>query len=143
LLRFFPWAPDRISALRNAKPAERPRLWREFWTATDPVPQTPENEALDQYFTRIAIANERFKDEGGPGWRTERGEVYVTLGEPDQMVENPPGSDTRIVQWVYNTYRAVITFTGALGFSRLRMTPASRSEFSRARAQVMRQGAVR
>ena len=143
LLRFFPWAPDRINALRNAKPADRPRLWREFWTATDPVPQTPENEALDQYFTRIAIANERFKDEGGGGWRTDRGEVYVTLGEPDQVYENPPGNDQRILQWVYSSYRAVITFTGQLGFSRLRMTPNSRAEFAKARAQAMRQGAVR
>ncbi len=139
LLRFFPWAPDRLNALRNGKPSERPRLWREFWAATDPMPQTPENEALDQYFTRIAIATERFKDEGGPGWRTDRGEVYVTLGEPDQTLETPPGNDQRIVQWVYSSYRAVITFTGQLGFSRLRMTPASRAEFARARAQVMRQ----
>ena len=139
LLRYFPWAPDRLNALRNGKPSERPRLWREFWAATDPLPQTPENEALDQYFTRIAIANERFKDEGGPGWRTDRGEVYVTLGEPDQTLETPPGNDQRIVQWVYSTYRAVITFTGQLGFSRLRMTPSSRAEFTRARAQVMRQ----
>jgi GWxTD domain-containing protein len=143
LLRYFPWAPDRVSALRNAKPGERPRLWREFWTATDPNPDTPENEALDQYFTRIAIANERYKDEGGPGWRTERGEVFVTLGDPEQALESPPGNDTRIVQWVYNNYRATITFTGQLGFSRLRMTPTSRAEFSRARAQVMRQGANR
>jgi GWxTD domain-containing protein len=143
LLRFFPWAPDRLNALRNAKPADRPRLWREFWAATDPEPSTPENEALDQYFTRIAIANERFKDEGGAGWRTDRGEVYVTLGEPDQAVETPPGNDLRIVQWMYTSYRAVITFQGQLGFSRLRLTPASRAEFSRARAEVMRQGATR
>ncbi|HEV8358465.1 MAG TPA: GWxTD domain-containing protein [Gemmatimonadales bacterium] len=143
LLRFFPWAPDQLNALRNAKPADRPRLWREFWSATDPEPATAENEALDQYFTRIAIANERFKDEGGAGWRTDRGEVYVTLGEPDQILESPPGNDTRIVQWYYNTYRAMIIFQGQLGFSRLRLRPESRAEFSRARAQVMRQGATR
>jgi len=143
LLRYFPWAPDRLNALRNAKPADRPRLWREFWAATDPEPSTPENEALDQYFTRIAIANERFKDEGGAGWRTDRGEVYVTLGEPDQTVETPPGNDMRIVQWIYTSYRAQILFQGQLGFSRLRMTAASRAEFSRARAEVMRQGAAR
>jgi GWxTD domain-containing protein len=141
LLRYFPWGSDKLNALRNAKPPDRPRLWREFWTATDPIPQTPENEALDQYFTRVAIANERFKDEAGAGWRTDRGEVYITLGEPDQVMETPPGNDTRIVQWLYNNYRALISFSGQLGFSRLRMTPASRAEFSRARAQVMRQGA--
>jgi GWxTD domain-containing protein len=143
LLRFFPWAPDRLNALRNAKPADRPRLWREFWSATDPVPETAENEALDQYFTRIAIANARFKDEGGPGWRTDRGEVFVTLGEPDQAIETPPGNEQRLIRWVYSNYRAVIDFTGQLGFSRLRMTPASRADFSRARAQVMRQGNTR
>jgi GWxTD domain-containing protein len=140
LLRFFPWRPDLLNALRGGKPAERPRLWREFWTATDPNPQTGENEALDMYFSRIAIANERFKDEGGPGWRTDRGEVYVTLGEPDQVFENPPGSDQRIVQWSYGYYRVVITFIGPIGFSRLRLTTASRADFSRARAQVIRQG---
>jgi len=143
LLRFFPWAPDRLNALRNAKPSDRPRLWREFWAATDPMPETPENEALDQYFTRIAIANGRFKDEGGPGWRTDRGEVFIVLGEPDQVIETPPGNEQRLVRWVYSTYRAVIDFTGSLGFSRLRMTPASRAEYSRARAQVMRQGNTR
>jgi len=140
LLRFFPWRPDLLNALRQARPAERPRLWREFWTATDPNPQTGENEALDMYFSRIAIANERFKDEGGPGWRTDRGEVYITLGEPDQVYENPPGSDQRIVQWAYGYYHAVITFTGPIGFSRLRITTASRADFARARALVIRQG---
>ncbi len=140
LLRFFPWRPDLLNALRQARPPERPRLWREFWTATDPNPQTGENEALDMYFTRIAVANERFKDEGGPGWRTDRGEVYITLGEPDQVYENPPGSDQRIVQWAYGYYHAVITFAGPIGFSRLRITTASRAEFARARAQVIRQG---
>lgn len=140
LLRFFPWHPDQLNALRSAKAADRPRLWREFWTATDPNPQTGENEALDMYFSRIAIANERFKDEGSPGWRTDRGEVYITLGEPDQVYENPPGSDQRIVQWSYGYYRAVITFVGPIGFSRLRLTTTSRADFSRAKAQVIRQG---
>jgi GWxTD domain-containing protein len=140
LLRFFPWRPDLLNALRSARPADRARLWREFWNATDPNPQTGENEALDLYFTRIAVANERFKDEGGPGWRTDRGEVYVTLGEPDQIYENPPGSDQRIVQWSYAYYRVVLTFTGPLGFSRLRLTTSSRADFARARAQAIRQG---
>jgi GWxTD domain-containing protein len=97
LLRYFIWAPERLAALRNAKADDRPRLWREFWTATDPIPGTPENEALDQYFIRIAIANERFRDEGGPGWRTDRGEVFITLGDPDQVLETPPSSDRRRV----------------------------------------------
>lgn len=139
LLRYFPYAPELLGQLRSAKPADRPRLWRRFWSATDPMPETPENEALDQYFTRIAIANERFRDEGGEGWRTDRGEVYITLGEPDQLYETPPSTDRRYIQWVYNNYRAVLVFEGTLGFSRLRLSPQSRAEFARARAQMLRQ----
>jgi GWxTD domain-containing protein len=136
LLRYF-GHEDKLAELRRASPSERPELWRRFWRETDPNPETPQNEALERYFTRVAIANERFREEGGPGWRTERGEVYITLGPPDQEFETPPGaSDTRVIQWAYNEYRTVLTFTGQYGFSRLRLTPASRSEFIRLRALV-------
>jgi GWxTD domain-containing protein len=138
LLRYFPNEQGLLNGLRSAKPADRARLWRQFWVATDPIPETSENEALDRYFTRLAIANERFRDEGGEGWRTERGEVFITLGEPDQFFETPPASDRRLVRWVYNEYRAVLDFEGTLGFSRLRLTPNSRSEFARARSMVTR-----
>ncbi len=137
LLRYF-GRDEQLDALRKATPENRAALWRDFWEASDPNPETPENEALDLYFTRVAIANVRFRDEGGAsgGWRTERGEVFITVGEPDQMYESPPGSDPRYVQWVYSEYRAVLTFSGAMGFSRLRLTPASRAEFARLRALV-------
>lgn len=134
LLRFFGYE-DRIDQLRKAAPTERAQLWRRFWVETDPNRDTPENEALEQYFTRVAIANERFRDEGaGQGWRSDRGEVFITLGPPDQELESPPGNETRIVQWTYGEYRSVLTFTGQLGFSRLRLTPNSRAEFARLRA---------
>lgn len=133
LLRFFGY-DDRLEALRKATAADRAQLWRRFWVDTDPNPNTAENEALEQYFTRVALANDRFREEGGQGWRTDRGEVYITLGPPDQELESPPGNDTRIVQWAYSEYRAVLTFTGQLGFSRLRLTPNSRAEFARLRA---------
>ncbi len=134
LLRFFGYE-DRLDQLRKAAPDQRAQLWRKFWVDTDPIAGTPENEALEQYFTRVAVANERFREEGsGQGWRSDRGEVLITLGPPDQELETPPGQDTRIVQWTYSEYRAVLTFQGQLGFSRLRLTPNSRSEFARVRA---------
>lgn len=138
LLRFFPSEQGLLNSLRGAKPADRARLWRQFWVATDPIPETAENEALDRYFTRLAIANERFRDEGGEGWRTERGEVFITLGEADQVYETPPATDRRLVRWVYNEYRAILDFEGTLGFSRLRLTPNSRAEFARARVMAGR-----
>ncbi len=139
LLRFFPYEPGLLGQLRGAKPADRGRLWRQFWELTDPMPETPENEALDRYFTRIAIANDQFRDEAGEGWRTDRGEVFVTLGEPDQVYETPPANDRRLIRWIYNEYRAVLDFEGTLGFSRVRLTPNSRSEFARARSLISRE----
>lgn len=136
LLRFF-GHNDELDALRKAEPALRARLWREFWDATDPNPNTPENEALDQYFTRVAIANERFREEGpNSGWQSDRGEVYITLGEPDQIAESSPAAETRITDWLYRKYNSVLRFTGAFGATRMRLTPASRAEFSRLRALV-------
>lgn len=137
LLRYFGY-DERLQALRGASAEERPALWRRFWVETDPNPATPENEALDIYFTRVAIANQRYRDEGGAsgGWRTERGEVFITLGEPDMVYESPPGRDPRIIQWSYNDYRAVLTFQGQLGFSRVRLTTESRGEFARLRTLV-------
>lgn len=135
LLRFFGY-DDRLEQLRRAAPEDRARLWREFWVASDPNSNTPENEALELYFTRVAIANERFREEGAQAWRSDRGEVFITLGPPDQELESPRSTDSRVVQWVYNEYRAVLTFTGQFGFSRLRLTPQSRSEFARVRAMV-------
>src|SRR5207244_9548807 len=55
---------------------QRPAVWREFYKATDPVESTPENEALDGYFRRIQIANQRFRSEErrvGKEGRAERG----------------------------------------------------------------------
>ncbi len=137
LLRFFPY-PQWVARLRDASPEERSALWREFWVATDPTPETPENEALDLYFTRVAIANERFREEGANAWRSDRGEVYITLGEPDVRNTNSPGADRAVEQWVYNELRGVLYFQGEVGFTRMRLIPESRAEFSRMRALVQR-----
>jgi GWxTD domain-containing protein len=134
LLRYYGYE-DRLNELRKAPPEQRAQLWRKFWVETDPIPNTSENEALEQYFTRVAIANERFREEGqGQGWKSDRGEVLITLGPPDQEIETPPGTDNRYVQWSYSEYRTVLTFQGQMGFSRLRLTPSSRSEFARVKA---------
>lgn len=137
LLRFFPYV-DWVRRLRESDATERAALWREFWVATDPTPETPENEALDLYFTRVAIANERFRDEGPNAWRSDRGEVFITLGEPDVINTNSLTADRRLEQWVYSELRGVLLFEGQLGFNRMRLVPSSRSEFSRLRALVQR-----
>ncbi|MBA3317149.1 MAG: GWxTD domain-containing protein [Gemmatimonadales bacterium] len=137
LLRYF-GEDDRIAAMRRAPASERARLWREFYEATDPNPATPENEELNQYFSRVNAANQRFKDEGLPGWRTDRGEVFITLGPPDESVESTPGTSSRIVRWTYLTHRLEVYFQDETGFGRLRLTPGSRAEYERILSRVRR-----
>ena len=74
LLRYFD-RQDLVAKLRDAPPDQRAEAWREFWTATDPAPLTPENEALDEYLHRVQIANFRFQEQGRPGLahRSRRG----------------------------------------------------------------------
>jgi GWxTD domain-containing protein len=138
LLRYF--GEDRmLDSIRNASAAQRPELWSVFWRETDPDPSTPENEAINNYFARLTIANQRFRGEGVPGWRTDRGEVYITLGEPDESFENSPGQvGGRVLRWNYLGLRASFFFVDETSFGRFRLTPSSRSELERIRARLRR-----
>lgn len=138
LLRYF-GEDERLSSLKDAPPADRARLWREFWRETDPIVATPDNEALNAYFTRLGIANTRFKGEGVPGWRTDRGEVFISIGEPDEDYETTPGQvGGRILRWTYINHRASLYFQDETGFGRYRLTPSSRAEFERVRSRIRR-----
>lgn len=132
LLRYF--APgDTLRALLNTPESERAAAWQHFYLSTDPNPATPENEAIEAYLRRVQIANERFRDEGGPGWLTERGEVFITLGEPSEMfdrrreMQNNGGT----VVWTYYEYRLTLYFYDDGGFGRYRLAPGSRAEYQR------------
>jgi GWxTD domain-containing protein len=139
ILRYF-GHDARVNALRKAPASERSRLWREFYAETDPNKVTPENEALNQYFGRISAANARFSDEGVAGWRTDRGEVFIKLGPPDESIETSPGTAGRVVRWTYLSHRLSLFFQDETGFGRLRLTPGSRAEFERTLNRVRRQG---
>ena len=69
---------------------ERDQFIEQFWLRRDPDPDTPENEYIDQYYERIQYANEKFTS-GIPGWRTDRGRIYVTFGKPDEIESHPSG----------------------------------------------------
>src|SRR5207245_562904 len=140
LLRYFD-RQDWVDSLRKASVADRPSVWRRFYKATDPVPMTPENEALDQYFRRVQTANQRFQESGDPGWLTDRGEVFITLGEPDDVFDfssDVSRSGVRGVRWTYSSLRLTLFFQDQTGFGRFRLTPMSRAEYQRVLARVRR-----
>ena len=133
-LRYFA-SPARLEALRNAAPDERASLWAAFLRETDPVPQTPQHEGLLAYFGRIAQANTRYRDEGGSGWLSDRGRVFVALGNPDQVYEpsiTNTGQRGRSMIWEYRQERLQILFVDETGFGRWRMSIAAETEFEAA-----------
>jgi GWxTD domain-containing protein len=69
---------------------ERENFIENFWRRRDPNPDTEENEFREQYYERIAYANEHFAS-GIPGWMTDRGKIYITWGKPDSVESHPSG----------------------------------------------------
>jgi GWxTD domain-containing protein len=133
-LRFFA-TPEELTALRSASPERRATAWVAFWRSTDPVPTTPENEALRDYFGRVRIANDRFGEEGTQGWLTDRGRVLLTLGEPDELFEQDEVSIRqrgRSQIWVYDRHQVRLVFVDQTGFGRWRLTASSEADLQSA-----------
>jgi len=81
---------ERDVFLRLASDEERERFIEQFWARRDPDPSTRENEFREEHYRRIQYANEHFHA-GIPGWRTDRGRVYIAFGPPDRIESHPVG----------------------------------------------------
>jgi GWxTD domain-containing protein len=129
-LRYFV-PPDRLQALRDATPAQRPAAWMTFVRETDPNPLTAEQEGLRDYFERIRTANKRFREPDTPGWTTDRGKVFDVLGEPEEISEPvaTPSQRGRTQVWEYRRQRARFVFVEEGNGDRWRLTSASQAEF--------------
>jgi len=71
---------------------ERDQFIEQFWLRRNPNPDSPENEFREQHYQRIAYANEHFAA-GKPGWRTDRGHIYISFGKPDSIDSHPSGGN--------------------------------------------------
>jgi GWxTD domain-containing protein len=69
---------------------EREQFIEQFWLRRDPTPDTTENEFKEEHYRRIAYANDHFAS-GIPGWKTDRGRIYITFGPPDEIESHPSG----------------------------------------------------
>ncbi len=69
---------------------ERESFIENFWDRRNPSPGSPENEFKEEYYRRIAYANERYAS-GIPGWKTDRGRIYIMYGAPDEIDSHPSG----------------------------------------------------
>ena len=86
--------------------ARRERFIEDFWARRDPDPGTPVNEFRVAFTARVAEAERRFRDAPYPGWKTDRGKLFVLLGPPDELRQgnaySPLGKEVPYVIWIYH-----------------------------------------
>ena len=82
---------EELSAFKKlTNNSERDQFIEDFWRRRDPTPDTAENEYKEEHYRRIAYANEHFAA-GMPGWKTDRGRIYIMYGKPDSIDAHPMG----------------------------------------------------
>src|SRR5437899_7794384 len=82
---------EELSAFKKlSNNAERDQFIEQFWLRRDPTPDTAENEYKEEHYRRIQYANEHFAA-GMPGWKTDRGRIYIMYGKADSIDSHPMG----------------------------------------------------
>ena len=117
--------PEEIDGIKNAPEAERARLWGTFWAKRDPSPGTGQNEALTEHLRRVHQAIDRYSD-GGEGWRSDRGKVYIKYGEPDHTeVRIDAQNQGEYLLWHYYEEGLTFVFYDRMGLGEYRLTDSS------------------
>jgi GWxTD domain-containing protein len=81
---------ERKAFLSLANDEERDAFIEQFWQRRNPDPDSPENTYREEHYRRIAYANEHFAA-GKPGWKTDRGHIYIAYGPADSIDSHPSG----------------------------------------------------
>lgn len=81
---------ERAAFKKFSTAEERESFIEAFWERRNPNPGSPENEFKEEYYRRIAYANEHYAS-GIPGWRADRGRIYIMYGPPDEIESHPSG----------------------------------------------------
>jgi GWxTD domain-containing protein len=119
---------ERAAFKRLPTDAEREHFIEQFWLRRDPTPGTTRNEFKEEHYRRIAYANQHYAS-SIPGWKTDRGRIYITLGPADEIESHPSGGVTSYPseQWRYRYIEGVgtnvvIEFVDSTGSGEYRMT---------------------
>ncbi len=100
---------DEIKLFKNLESdADRAAFIARFWQLRDPTPDTQENEYRSLFWRRVKEANQILQDTTDPGWKTDRGKIYVLCGPPSRIQIEPfaetkagPGAGRGLIRWIY------------------------------------------
>lgn len=98
----------------------------DFWLKRDPDPDTPDNEYKKEFEARVNYVNKRFNKEGGPGYNTDRGRIYIFMGPPNKVEEFPPAAGQSIrgfvIWWSYYDDKMAVEFADETGTGKYRIS---------------------
>lgn len=89
-VRYIITPEERKAFIQMATDEERENFIESFWMRRDPTPDSMENEYKEEHYRRIAYANDHYAS-GIPGWRTDRGRIYIAYGPADEIESHPSG----------------------------------------------------
>lgn len=105
-----------------------------FWQKKDPTPATKVNEAMLEYYRRIEFANRNFEAYKRPGWQTDMGMVYTSLGPPDYIDRHPFAIDSKPYEvWDYYNLNRQFVFVDYSGFGDYRLVNRDYRDLNRYR----------
>jgi GWxTD domain-containing protein len=81
---------ERSSFLHLSTNEEREQFIEAFWQRRNPDPDSADNTFKEEHYRRIAYTNEHYSS-GIPGWKTDRGRIYIMWGPPDEVQTHPTG----------------------------------------------------
>src|SRR3984893_17311189 len=81
---------ERSAFIHLSTNEEREQFIEQFWQRRNPDPDSPENTFKEEHYRRIAYTNEHYAS-GIPGWKTDRGRIYIIWGKPDEVQSHPTG----------------------------------------------------
>ncbi|MBT3479512.1 MAG: GWxTD domain-containing protein [Candidatus Marinimicrobia bacterium] len=113
---------DEWKKLSKAKNTDKEALFIEYWSGRDPTPETPDNEVMNEYFSRVYYSNVNFKSYM-PGWKTDMGMIYILFGPPDDLeIYNDPLSRIYSQRWHYYRINKYFDFIDENGFGDYRLS---------------------
>lgn len=98
----------------GAPPGERFRAWSAFWKRRDPTPATAANEAFEEFLERLRHVLENFSGTR-PGFRTDRGRIYIENGPPDRVESRSDPGARSYEFWFYTAQSVVYVFEDVIG----------------------------
>jgi GWxTD domain-containing protein len=107
---------DQMKKFRISTPAQREKLFRDFWNAEAATRNMNEQDLMEEYYSRVQYANDHFSTNRA-GWETDRGRIYVTYGEPTDIERHPFELNSRPYEiWFYASISKRFVFVDYTGF---------------------------